>query len=175
MQVEKVKCRWGYSWKLATFDAKCCQLSSVASLSHWASSCTFAVLYAARGFVSDSWSLLRYANGQTDIQIDIQTRSSQHFAPLLHGDQVVVILHAVNFYFGFWLSYNVADQCVYVNDPDDELIKYVSLYTLCLKKRPTLITCYNFCIHSSIATIFGTNVAEKVGNQNVPDFPITPN
>ena len=32
------------------------------------------------------------------------------------------------------------------------------------KKRPTFTTCYNFYIHSSIATIFGVNVAEKVGN-----------
>ena len=30
------------------------------------------------------------------------------------------------------------------------------------QKRPTFTTCYNFCIHSSIVTIFGTNVAEKV-------------
>ena len=30
-----------------------------------------------------------------------------------------------------------------------------------------------FYIHSSIATIFGTNVAEKVGNQNVLYFPTT--
>jgi len=35
------------------------------------------------------------------------------------------------------------------------------------KKRPAFTTCYNFYIHSSIATIFGTNIAEKVGNQNV--------
>ena len=41
------------------------------------------------------------------------------------------------------------------------------IYTLCLKKRPTFTTCYNFYIHSSIAKIFGTNVAEKVGNQNI--------
>jgi len=40
-------------------------------------------------------------------------------------------------------------------------------YTLCLKKRPTFTTCCNFYIHSSIATIFGTNVAQKVDNQNV--------
>ena len=39
------------------------------------------------------------------------------------------------------------------------------------KKRPTFTTCYNFYIHSSIATIFGTNVAEKVGNQNILYFP----
>jgi len=49
--------------------------------------------------------------------------------------------------------------------------------TLRLKKRPTFTTCYNFYIHSSIATIFGTNVAEKVGNQNVGllYFPTSPN
>ena len=46
-------------------------------------------------------------------------------------------------------------------------------YTLCLKKRPTFRTCYNFYIHSSIATIFGINVAQKVGNQNVLYFPTT--
>jgi len=42
------------------------------------------------------------------------------------------------------------------------------------KKRSTFTTCYNFYIHSSIATIFGTNVAEKVGNQNAFYFPTTP-
>jgi len=47
--------------------------------------------------------------------------------------------------------------------------------TLCLKKRPTFTTCYNFHIHSSIATIFGTNVTKKVGNQNVLYFPTSPN
>ena len=46
-------------------------------------------------------------------------------------------------------------------------IHYVS------KKRPTFTTCYNFYIHSLIATIFGINVAEKVGNQNVLYFPTT--
>ena len=43
------------------------------------------------------------------------------------------------------------------------------------KKRPTSTTCYNFYIHSSIATIFGANVGEKVGNQNVFYFPTSPN
>jgi len=43
------------------------------------------------------------------------------------------------------------------------------------KKRPTFTTCYNFYIHSSIATIFGTNVAETVGNQNVLYFPTSHN
>ena len=47
IQVWWVKCRCG-SWKLATFDAKRCQLSLVASLSHWASTLfvcsTFAVM-----------------------------------------------------------------------------------------------------------------------------------
>jgi len=37
------------------------------------------------------------------------------------------------------------------------------IYTASQKKRPTL-TCYNLYIHGSIATIFGTTVAEKVGN-----------
>ena len=44
-----------------------------------------------------------------------------------------------------------------------QLVKHVET-TLCLKKRPTFTTCYNFYIHSSIVTIFGINVAEKVGN-----------
>ena len=43
------------------------------------------------------------------------------------------------------------------------------------QKSPTFTTYYNFYIHSSIVTIFGTNVAEKVGNQNVLYFPTTPN
>jgi len=49
-------------------------------------------------------------------------------------------------------------------------------YTHCVsKKRPTFTTCYNFYIHSSIATIFGINVAEKVGNQSMLYFSTTPN
>jgi len=48
-------------------------------------------------------------------------------------------------------------------------------YTVFQKKRPTFTTCYNFYIHGSIATIFGTNVAEKVDNQNVLYFPTSPN
>ena len=51
--------------------------------------------------------------------------------------------------------------------------RYVT--TPCLKKRPTFTTCCNFYIRSSIATIFGANVAEKVGNQNVLYFPTSPN
>ena len=43
------------------------------------------------------------------------------------------------------------------------------------QKRPTFTTCCDFYIHSSIATIFGINVAEKVGNQNVLYIPTTPN
>jgi len=35
------------------------------------------------------------------------------------------------------------------------------------KKRPTFTTCCYFYIHSSTSTIFGTNVAEKSGNQNL--------
>jgi len=47
--------------------------------------------------------------------------------------------------------------------------------TLCLKKRPIFTTCCNFYIHRSIAIIFGTNVADNIGNQNVLYFPTTPN
>jgi len=50
-------------------------------------------------------------------------------------------------------------------------VALVWIYTVSQKKRPTFTTCYNFYIHSSIATIFGTNVAEKVGNQTVLYFP----
>ena len=45
--------------------------------------------------------------------------------------------------------------------------------TLCLKNVPPL-TYYNLYIHGSIGTIFGTNVAEKIGNQNVLYFPTSP-
>jgi len=51
----------------------------------------------------------------------------------------------------------------------------LKIYTLCLKKRPIFKTCYNFYTHRSIATIFGTDVAENVGNQNILYFPTTPN
>jgi len=50
-----------------------------------------------------------------------------------------------------------------------------AFYTVSQKKRTTFTTCYNFYIHSSIVTIFGNNVAEKVGNQNVLYFPTSPN
>jgi len=51
----------------------------------------------------------------------------------------------------------------------------ILLYTVSQKKRPTFTTCYNFYIHSSIVTICGINVAEKVGYQNILYFPTTPN
>jgi len=52
--------------------------------------------------------------------------------------------------------------------------EFYTQYTVS-QKRPTFTTCYDFYIHSSIATIFGTNVAEKVGNQNKVYFPTTHN
>jgi len=61
----------------------------------------------------------------------------------------------------FWLS-------------DDLLYKQQSV-ELCLKKRPTFTTCYNFYIQKFDCDNFGINVAEKVGNQNVLYFPTTPN
>jgi len=50
-----------------------------------------------------------------------------------------------------------------------------NVYTLCLKKNVPHLTCYNLYIHGSIATIFGKNVAKKVGNQNILYFPTSPN
>jgi len=47
--------------------------------------------------------------------------------------------------------------------------------TLCLEKTSTFTICCYFYIHSSNATIFGTNVAQKAGNQNVFYFPTSPN
>jgi len=57
----------------------------------------------------------------------------------------------------------------------DDNHKAQAEYTPCLKKRPTFTTYYNFYIHSPIATIIGTNVDEKVGNQNILYFPTSPN
>ena len=48
--------------------------------------------------------------------------------------------------------------------------KKFGLCTLSQKIVPPL-TCYNLYIHGLIATIFSTNVAEKVGSQNVLIFP----
>jgi len=44
----------------------------------------------------------------------------------------------------------------------------------CVSKNVTPLTCYNLHIHGSIATIFGRNVAEKAGNQNVLYFRTSP-
>jgi len=46
--------------------------------------------------------------------------------------------------------------------------------TLCLKNVPPLQLAVIFT-YSLIATIFGTNVAEKAGNQNVLYFPTSAN
>jgi len=50
-----------------------------------------------------------------------------------------------------------------------------ALYTACLKKRPTCTTCYNFLHTQFDCDNFGTNAAEKVGNQNVVYFPTSSN
>jgi len=47
--------------------------------------------------------------------------------------------------------------------------KYI--YIQYVSKNVPPSTCHNFYIHSSIVTIFGINVAEKVANQNVLYFP----
>jgi len=47
----------------------------------------------------------------------------------------------------------------------------------CVSKNVPPLTCYNLytCIYGSIATLLGTNVAERVGNQSVLYFPTSPN
>jgi len=49
------------------------------------------------------------------------------------------------------------------------------LFIHCVSKNVPPLTCCNLRVHGSIATIFGKNVAEKVGNQNVLNFPTLPN
>ena len=44
-----------------------------------------------------------------------------------------------------------------------------------VSKNVPPLTCYSLYIHSSIATIFGISVAEKVGSQNVLYSPTSPN
>jgi len=59
--------------------------------------------------------------------------------------------------------------------PHNIIIEFIfwDQYTVS-QKRPTFHL-YNLYIHGSIATIFGTNVAEKVGNQNILYFSTSPN
>jgi len=51
------------------------------------------------------------------------------------------------------------------------------LYTVSQKnkKHPTFDLLYDLYKRGSIAAIFGTNVAEKVGNESVLYFPTSPN
>jgi len=48
-----------------------------------------------------------------------------------------------------------------------------NVHTLCPNKNDTTLSCYNSEIHELIWTTFGTNVTEKVGNQNVLYFHLT--
>jgi len=73
----------------------------------------------------------------------------------------------------FYVAHKSVDQMVgYSRDGFQALYRIYN--RLCLKNVPHL-TCYNLYTHGSIATIFGTNVAEKVGNQNVLYFPTSRN
>ena len=56
----------------------------------------------------------------------------------------------------------------------DIVTVFLQFCTLCLKNVPPL-TSYNLDTHGSIAIIFGTNVTEKVGNQNLLYFLTSPN
>ena len=62
-----------------------------------------------------------------------------------------------------WLSLDRKSQCE----------SAVNIH--CVSKNVPPLTCYNLYIHGSIATIFGTDVAEKVRNQNILYFPTSPN
>jgi len=56
------------------------------------------------------------------------------------------------------------------------LLNFRQLAKPCMLAAMTAAPLRGFLVtYSSIATIFGINVAEKVGNQNVLYFPTTPN
>ena len=50
----------------------------------------------------------------------------------------------------------------------------LTLQTLCLKNE-THSACYNFDIYKSVLKIIGSNVAERVGNQIMLYFSVSPN
>jgi len=58
-----------------------------------------------------------------------------------------------------------------VKSVESVLICYVHCVS---KKRPAFTTCYNFLRTQFDCDNFGTNIAEKVSNQNVLYFPTTP-
>jgi len=49
----------------------------------------------------------------------------------------------------------------------------ISIYTLCLKKRPTFDLLYNLDIHDPVMIIFGRSVTKEVRNQTMPCFAQT--
>jgi len=64
--------------------------------------------------------------------------------------------------------------CIYGVELFASVSRYFVPWTLCLRNVPRL-TCYNLDTDYSIMIVFGTNVTEKVGNQNVLYFPTSPN
>jgi len=77
----------------------------------------------------------------------------------------VVFLQFLNFRVSstFQLSHYFAGQCDWLQ------------FVHCVSKNIPPLTRYNLYVHSSIARIFGINVAENVGNQNILYFPTSSN
>jgi len=55
------------------------------------------------------------------------------------------------------------------------VILVLNMFLHCVLKNVPTLTCYNVYIHGSLATIFGKDVVEKAGNQNILYFPTLPN
>jgi len=56
-----------------------------------------------------------------------------------------------------------------------KVISFREKHLIDVYKNVPPLTCYNLYTHGLIATIFGKNVAENVGKQNILYFPTPPN
>ena len=138
------------------------------------SSCNIVVLYVVLILVSTGTSQTNVVEGLSESVMDHLIIVLMNIVNTITNQQEFVLMETGRqcfFLFGsyrllpsktsYYLVWNCLNSC--------DILHRVS------KKRPTFTTCYNFYIHSSIATIFGTNVAKKVGNQNILYFPTSPN
>jgi len=71
------------------------------------------------------------------------------------------------------VRFTVVLACYWKKVNKDEYM-CITNYTVSQKNVPPL-TCYNIDMHGLIAIIFGISVTEKVGNQNILHFLISPN
>jgi len=74
--------------------------------------------------------------------------------------------HVIDAYCSYYILFDVFKV---INDYESVQCNYT------VSKNVPPLTCYNLYIHGSIATIFSTNVAEEVGNQNILYFATSPN